>query len=138
MQDLEKATLEDVQEFFRTYYTPNNCVLTIAGEFDNAEARKLIEEYFGSLPPGPPLKRQRRREITLPTAPRITVCDRVPRIGSRLARRRLFRERRCPARPPHDAPRRRQDSWLYKRLVYDEQVASDVSAFNYSLGSRGS
>ncbi|HEY7697876.1 MAG TPA: pitrilysin family protein, partial [Vicinamibacteria bacterium] len=78
MRDLERATLEDVHQFFRTYYTPNNCVLTIAGEFEEAEARKLVEEYFGPLPPGPPLKRQRKWEITLATEPRIVVFDRVP------------------------------------------------------------
>jgi len=51
MEDLDAATIEDVQEFFRIYYAPNNAVLTVVGDFDNAQARDLIEKYFGNIPP---------------------------------------------------------------------------------------
>src|SRR4051794_38200290 len=56
MEDLDAATVEDVQEFFRVYYAPNNAVLTIAGDFDSDEARALVEKYFGTIPsqPAPP------------------------------------------------------------------------------------
>lgn len=56
MEDLDAATVEDVREFFRIYYAPNNAVLTIAGDFDPAEARKLAEKYFSSIArqPDPP------------------------------------------------------------------------------------
>ena len=56
MEDLDDATIEDVQEFFRVYYAPNNAVLAIAGDFDPQEARSLVEKYFASLPaqPRPP------------------------------------------------------------------------------------
>jgi len=50
MEDLDAATVEDVQEFFRVYYAPNNAVLTIVGDFDSAEARALVERYFASIP----------------------------------------------------------------------------------------
>jgi len=50
MEDLDAATVEDVREFFRIYYAPNNAVLSIAGDFDRAEAARLIEEYFTSIP----------------------------------------------------------------------------------------
>ena len=50
MEDLDAATMEDVQEFFRIYYAPNNAVLTIAGDFDRAEARSLVEKYFVTIP----------------------------------------------------------------------------------------
>ena len=50
MEDLDAATIEDIQEFFRIYYAPNNAVLTIIGEFDVAEAKGLIEKYFGGIP----------------------------------------------------------------------------------------
>ncbi len=53
MEDLDAATLEDVQTFFRTYYAPNNAVLTICGDFDPAHARELVERYFGGIPRGP-------------------------------------------------------------------------------------
>jgi zinc protease len=56
MEDLDAATIEDVREFFRIYYAPNNAVLTIAGDFESAEARSLVEKYFNDIPsqPAPP------------------------------------------------------------------------------------
>jgi predicted Zn-dependent peptidase len=50
LKDLEAATLKDVQDFFNTYYAPNNAVLTVVGDFDVAQARKLVEKYFTSIP----------------------------------------------------------------------------------------
>jgi zinc protease len=50
MEDLSAATLTDVQDFFRTYYAPNNVTLTLAGDFDPAQAKEMIQEYFGSIP----------------------------------------------------------------------------------------
>src|SRR2546430_1919393 len=51
MEDLDAATVEDIREFFRIYYAPNNAVLSIAGDFDQGETRSLIEKYFASIPP---------------------------------------------------------------------------------------
>ncbi|HEY7818364.1 MAG TPA: pitrilysin family protein [Vicinamibacteria bacterium] len=139
MRDLENATLEDVHQFFRTFYAPNNCVLTIAGEFDNAEARKLVEQYFDPLPAGPPLKQQRRHEITLPTELRIVVEDRVPQERLYLAWPGVayFEKDDAALDLLSTLLADGKNSRLYKRLVYDEQVASDVSAFNYSLEISG-
>lgn len=53
MEDLDDATVEDVREFFRVYYAPNNAVLSVSGSFDPAKARELIEFYFGDIPPQP-------------------------------------------------------------------------------------
>jgi len=53
--DLTASTVEDVKNFFRTYYSPNNLSLVIAGDFDPAEAKRLVEKYFGTIPPGPAL-----------------------------------------------------------------------------------
>ena len=56
MEDLDAATVDDVREFFRVYYAPNNAVLSIAGDFDRAEADELIQKYFATIPsqPAPP------------------------------------------------------------------------------------
>jgi predicted Zn-dependent peptidase len=56
MEDLDAATIDDVKEFFRIYYAPNNAVLTVVGDFENDEARVLVEKYFGNIPtqPTPP------------------------------------------------------------------------------------
>ena len=56
-EDLQAATIEDVSEFFRRYYSPNNLTLVIAGDFDPAEAKRLVEKYFGGIPAGPALDR---------------------------------------------------------------------------------
>jgi len=53
MEDLDAASVDDVAEFFRTYYAPDNAVLTLCGDFDRDEARRLIERWFGSIPRGP-------------------------------------------------------------------------------------
>lgn len=53
MEDLDAASLEDVEEFFRTYYAPNNAVLTLCGSFETANAKALVEKYFGEIPAGP-------------------------------------------------------------------------------------
>ena len=56
MDDLDAATIDDVKEFFRIFYAPNNAVLTIAGDFEEHKARELVQHYFGSIPsqPKPP------------------------------------------------------------------------------------
>lgn len=54
MEDIAAATIEDVRAFFSTYYRPNNCVLTLVGDFDETRARDLVERYFGGLPSGEP------------------------------------------------------------------------------------
>lgn len=53
MEDLDAATIEDVQEFFRIYYAPNNAVLTVVGDFDSNQARTLVDKYFGNIPSQP-------------------------------------------------------------------------------------
>jgi predicted Zn-dependent peptidase len=53
MEDLDAATIDDIKEFFRIYYAPNNAVITVVGDFDNDEARALAEKYFGDIPAQP-------------------------------------------------------------------------------------
>ncbi len=56
MEDLDAATIDDIREFFRIYYAPNNAVLSVVGDFDTGEARSLVEKYFANIPaqPDPP------------------------------------------------------------------------------------
>jgi predicted Zn-dependent peptidase len=56
LRDIEAATLPDVQQFFKTYYIPNNAALAVVGDFDPADARKIIDKYFSSIPSGPQVK----------------------------------------------------------------------------------
>ncbi|BES83228.1 peptidase M16 [Pectobacterium araliae] len=76
--DLRQASLEDVQDWFRTYYTPNNAVITLAGAIDVSTARAKIETYFGDIPPGPPLARPPVWAPAITPGKREIYEDRVP------------------------------------------------------------
>ncbi len=133
-EDLTAASLEDVKEFFRTYYTPNNLALTIAGDFDPAEAKRLVEKYFGPIPPGPALARPERWIPVLAGEKIVEVADRVPQERVYMA---------FPT-PEYYAPQEAEidlaasvladglASRLNKTLVYDRQLATAVQAFNNS------
>ena len=78
MEDLDAASLEDVHEWFRTYYGPNNAVIVIAGDIDPEEAFAKAEKFFGDIPPGPPLTRP---DVWIPRHDkdrRMRMEDRVP------------------------------------------------------------
>ncbi|MGE0638647.1 MAG: M16 family metallopeptidase [Thermoanaerobaculia bacterium] len=134
MRDLSAASLEDVQEFFRTYYAPNNLSLVIAGDFEPAEAKRLVEKYFGSIPPGPALARPAVDTVALATGKIFEVADRVPQD-------RVYLAWPSPGfYKPGDAALDLAGlilsdglaSRLSKALVYDAQKATDVNAFQLS------
>lgn len=131
MADLTAATPADVTDFFRTYYTPNNASVVIAGDIDLAEARRLVEQYYGGIPRGPALPPQTFADAPLDGETRIVQEDDVQLP-------RLYLAYRSPAEygaGDADATALAQvlaggkNSRLYKRLVYDDQIAQDVSAF---------
>ena len=138
-EDLDATSLQETKDFFYRHYAPNNCSLVIAGDFDRVQAKDWVEKYFGPLPPGPPLERPRLWVPRMEGERRVTVSDRVPL-------ERLYLVWPAPAYF-HDGDAeldlasrilsRGKNSRLYRRLVYREQVASDVSAFNYSLEISG-
>jgi predicted Zn-dependent peptidase len=142
MEDLDAASLDDVAEFFRTWYTPDNAVLTIAGDFDAAEARRLVAEYFGPIPGG--AARPALPSFDVPatfgaTPPRAVVPDNVPAA-------RVFVALRTPVFGSagwYDAQitaavlGARRGSRLYRGLVRARQIAADVGAYTFDL-SRGS
>jgi zinc protease len=130
-EDLTAATFEDVKEFFRIYYTPNNLSLVIAGDFDPAEAKKLVARYFGPIPAGPALDRPARFVPTLVGEKVIEVSDRVPQ-------ERVYIVWPAPAFFEVDgfdldlASKILTDglsSRLNRALVYDRQLCTSVNAF---------
>ncbi len=82
MNDLGRASRDDIAAFFRRYYTPSNASLCIAGDFDPAVAKKLVEKYFGPLPGGPKLEKMKAQPAELQEEKRIVMTDRVglPRV----------------------------------------------------------
>lgn len=130
-EDLTASTLDDVRDFFRTYYTPNNLSLVIAGDFDPAEAKRLVEKYFGPIPPGPALDRPAKTAMSLSSEKVIEVADRVPQERTYMAWHSPAyfdagdAELELAATILTDGLSAR----LNKALLYDRQLASNVSAF---------
>jgi len=130
MEDLNAASLEDVQNWFKTYYGPANTVLVLAGDIDPETAHKKAEQYFGDIPAGPPVARYDHWIPQIAGTRRQSVADRVPQA-------RLYKVWNIPAygepetvslELAADVLSSGKSSRLYKRLVYDDQVATDVSA----------
>src|SRR5438477_7871 len=131
MADLSAATIEDVRNFFRSYYTPNNSTMVIGGDVDTAAARALAQKYFGDIPRGPAVTRTPPPAFRLDTNRVATIEDRVqvPRVYNAWHTVRAF--------APDDAAldivatilATGRASRLYKALVYEKQIASNVVAF---------
>ena len=135
MADLTAASLEDVKEFFRTYYAPNNATLVIAGDFDRDSAVAWVNRYFGGIPRNP----QAPVRPTVPafSIPRDTFLvqeDKVtlPRLYQTWHSVKLFHQDDAVLDVLADVLAGDKNSRLYKRLVFDMQVAQDVNAYQFS------
>lgn len=138
-EDLTAASVDDVNGFFHTYYSPNNLSLAITGDFDPAEAKRLIEKYYASIPPGPALDRPKHWVPKLTAEKVIDVKDHIPQ-------ERTYFAWPSPAFfDPDDANLELASfiltdglsSRLNKSLVYDKQICSDVVSFQNSLEIAG-
>jgi zinc protease len=132
MADLQEATVDDVKEFFRLYYAPSNATLAVVGDFDPARVKQWITKYFGDLPRGAP--------ITRPTVPQVSMsAERRLVFEDRVQVPRLFLMWPGPGEDSDDTyalnflsqilsgPRTAR---LTKALVYDQESAASVAAFN--------
>ncbi len=139
MEDLEAASLEDVQEWFRTYYGPNNAVLVVAGDIVAGDVLERVKYYFGDILPGPPLVKLEE------WVPRHTT-ERRERIEDRVSQERLYMAWTSPrwgTRGANDLELALRilggdkNSRLYKRLVYEDQIATDVEMGSFNLEISG-
>jgi zinc protease len=130
MADLNAASVDDVKEWFRTYYGPNNAVIVLAGDITPDIARQKVEHFFGDIPATPPIAKQETWIAPRTGSHREIMQDRVPQA-------RIYKEWNIPEYGSADADyldlvtdvlAAGKTSRLYKRLVYDEQIATDVSA----------
>ena len=131
MEDLNAASLEDVQEWFKTYYGPSNAVVVIAGDIDAQAAKTMAETYFGDIEPGPPVSHFDTWIAKRTGEQREVMQDRVPQS-------RVYKVWNIPEIYSEDYHRldlisdiltSGKNSRLYKRLVYEDQIATGVSAF---------
>jgi zinc protease len=139
MEDLTAASHEDVVEFFKRYYAPNNASLVVAGDIDPARTRALVEKWFGEIPRGGTVEPVAPPAAMLTEVKRQTLTDQVslPRLHLAWLTPRLYAPGDAALDIASSVLAGGKNSRLYKRLVYDTQMAQDVSAFQQSaaLGS---
>jgi zinc protease len=139
MEDLTAASQQDVTEFFKKYYAPNNASLVIAGDIDFDRTRALVEKWFGELPRGPAVEPVAPPAAVLTQVKRQTITDQVslPRLYLAWLTPRYYAPGDATLDLVSSVLTGGKNSRLYKRLVYEEQIAQDVSSFQSSsaLGS---
>jgi zinc protease len=130
MADLDAATVANVKDWFSKFYGPSNATIVLAGDITPAEAKAKVERYFGDIPPGPPVVRQKVWIAKRTGEQRAVAQDRVPQA-------RFYKVWNVPGDGAADATYLEllsdvldagKDSRLYKRLVYHDQIATGVSA----------
>ena len=138
-EDLDAASLEDVMDFFRRYYSPSNASLSIAGDIDTGEALQLAERYFGDLDPGPAVRRIARADSPLTGRVDLEMTDRV-------TLPRQYSVWLAPANLSGDDDASDilrsiladgQSSRMYRSLVYEKQIAQSASVSYYAAEIAG-
>jgi len=131
MEDLAAASLEDIQEWYRTYYGPNNAVISLAGDITPERAYELVNKYFGAIPPGPPLPRTEQWIPALERDIRDEMEDHVPQV-------RIYRSWHVAGWRDADSQRLTllagvlagsKSARLDRRLVYEKGLATSVAAY---------
>jgi zinc protease len=135
MEDLDAASLEDVHEWFKTYYGPNNAVIVVAGDVVPEEVYRKVEHYFGDIPPGPPIAKKEKWVVKLDRDKREVMQDRVPQA-------RLYKVWGGPSLTEEDTDLLNlagdvlatgKNSRLFERLVYNDQIATDAQAGMFGI-----
>ena len=130
MEDLQAASLDDIKEWYRTYYGPNNAVISLAGDITPERALELVKKYFDGIAPGPALPRTEKWVPTLDRNIRDTMEDQVPQV-------RIYRSFHIPGWGNEDSQRLdlfgqvlagSKSARLDKRLVYEKGLATGVAA----------
>lgn len=139
MNDLNAASIDDMKEFYRVHYAPNNAVLVVVGDFDSSEAKKLIQNYYGKIAsqdlpkrdiPAEPDQAGERRATILKPVQSVTVAAAYKTVRSGDADQ-------YPLDILATIMGGGASSRLHRRLVYKEQVASEVSVSSYTPGEPG-
>ena len=133
--DIQAAKLEDVKNFFKTYYSPNNASLAIVGDIDKAATKALIDKYFGTFKKGSPVPKPTVEVPKITAERRLVVKDRVelPRVYVAWITSPFFKPGDADADIASTVLGGGKSSRLFKALVYDKQIAQTVSAAQNSL-----
>jgi zinc protease len=130
MPDLTAASYEDVVDFFKEYYSPANASLVVAGDIDTPKARALVEKWFSDIKPGPPTEPITIPGVALTGVQKKTITDRVqlPRLYLAWLTPPMFAPGDAALDVVASVLTTGRNSRLYKRLVYDTQIAQNVRA----------
>jgi zinc protease len=133
--DIEAVRIDDVRDFFRQFYTPNNASLTITGDIDPVQAKAWVEKYFGSIPSGPPLPKITAVPPQITAEKRSQVTDQVelPRIYMGWITPSIFQPGDAESDLLAQILGGGKSSRLFKTLVYEKQIAQDVQVQNSNL-----
>ena len=133
--DVQAAKLEDVKNFFKTYYAPNNASLAIVGDIDKAAVKALVEKYFGPFKKGGAVPKPSAETPKITAERRVVVKDRVelPKVYMAWITSPFFKPGDADADVAATILGGGKSSRLYKSLVYDKQIAQTVTAQQYSL-----
>ncbi len=140
MEHLDAATLEEFQAFNKKFYIPNNAVLVVAGDFDSAQAKTWISNYFSAIPKGTPVTRQKFEEAPITSPIKATWQDPNIQIPMMVATYRTPSMKTRDARVLDMISSYLSDgksSKLYKKVVDDKKMALQIGAFNYSQEDYG-
>src|SRR4051812_38877462 len=133
--DIQEARLDDAKQFFKRYYAPNNASIAIVGDFEPAQARRLVEKYFGSLKRGPTVPPINVQTPKITAERRKVVPDRIelPRVYMSWLTPNIFKPGDAEAEIAAEVLGGGRASRLYQKLVYEKQIAQNVEASQQSL-----
>ncbi len=136
--DVEAARLEDVRQFFKQYYAPNNATIAIAGDIDKAKTKALLEKYFGPIPKGPDVPKVDVVTPDITSEKRITVTDTVqlPKVEFGWLTPQAFTPGDAEADFASYILGGGKSSRLYQKLVYEQQIAQSTQCYNQSQALR--
>ena len=134
MEDLDSASLEDVHKWFKKYYGPNNAVIVIAGDVQSDQVFEKVKKYFGDIKPSAPVDKMKEWTVRLDTDKREIIRDDVPQIKIHKAwGGPSFRNLDSDILQLADLILTSgKTSRLYNRLVYKDQIATDVDSYQFS------
>ena len=133
--DIESVGLQDIRDFCKQFYVPNNAGLALVGDFDPGEARRLVEKYFGPVPSGPSVPKSSAEKSTILSAKRVTITDRVelPRIYKAWLTAPVYQPGEAELNVLAQILGGSSASRLYQRLVRTDQIAQSVSVGHQSM-----
>ena len=140
MEDIAKFMLDDVRNFFKTYYVPNNATLVVGGNFETASTKDLVEKYFGGIQAGNSISEIVVEKQTLNEPKKVVHKDNVqlPRIYLAWHTDKAFSADDAILDILSEVLSSGKSSRFYKSLVFEKQIAQDVSSFQYSARLAGS